>query len=93
MKDTFLIQDKEVVSPVKKKHEYKIIGSTKQKKGLSIFGMDEDRNIYKVEILDKKTLDLSKGQNGAGTKQAIINPTHNHVWALNKKNAIKKFDQ
>lgn len=83
-----LLKKQAIVLPIKKKHEYKLIGSLRYRKGLKLYAINEDENVYLVDVLDKKVLDLDKG---AGIKKAVINPNHRMVWALNVKNAIRKL--
>lgn len=61
----------------------------KFRKGLKLYAADfEKMQIYEVVIEDNKELVFGKKESA---KKADINPNHPHVWALNIKNAKRKF--
>lgn len=61
----------------------------KYRKGLKLYAADFVRmQIYEVEIRDREGVTYGKKQS---KKTADINPSHPHVWALNIKNAKRKF--
>ncbi len=73
------------------KHEYKFIGRLKKRKGQTLFAMDnETLEIYKVKIQQKKAFDITKDKEISSYK-AQINPSHFLMYALNFKNAQRKF--
>lgn len=75
------------------------IGSTRMRKGgLSLYGLNnETGEIYKLKIRDKgkKELGMKKNSKGnfirEGKFKADVNPNHKLIWALNLKNAYRKF--
>lgn len=76
----------------KQKQEFKFIGSMRKRRGHKLFGLCPDKGAYEVEIKDKKTFDMSK-KNEHGQFKAVINPNHSMVFALNIKNAKRKFSR
>ena len=63
------------------KREFKFIGSSKRPSpGMRLYAMDENGIVYLVPIFKNES-----GSNG------FVNPDHRLVWALNKKNATRKF--
>lgn len=76
---------------IEKKQEFKHIGNIKKKKGQFLFAMNPDTfEVYKVELQTKIFFDVSKKKE-VGTHKAIINPKHPLMYALNEKNANRKF--
>lgn len=74
-----------------KKQEYKFIGSKVKKKGQFLFALDLDKNsVYKIKVLEKKAFDISKKQE-KGIYEAVINPNHPFLYAINLSNAERKF--
>ncbi len=75
------------------KHEYKFIGSVINKKGCFLFALDIDNNIvYKVDIQQKKVFHTDKKRE-IGKYIAHINPKHPLLYAINIKNAVRKFSK
>jgi hypothetical protein len=74
------------------KHEYKQIGSTKYIKGLKLFALNrETLEVYEIPIKTKKVIDLNEKSHSVNRIE--INPKHPMIWALNMKNAIRKFSK
>jgi hypothetical protein len=81
----------EIHAEIKKKHEYGQIGRLKKRPGLRLYGYNPDeQKVYEVFIETEKTIDLKKDL--ASTHKSIVNPKHKMLWALNLKNAIRKFN-
>lgn len=75
-----------------KQREFKLIGSHRKKRGQKLFALDKEKlKIYEVEIHRKEVLDLTKKVKT--THKAIVNPKHPMLWAINIKNAIRKFNK
>jgi len=75
---------------VEKKQEFKIIGRTINKRGMFIFAYDPDKKeVYKLDIQKRKTINFKRKD--ASYKRAFVNPKHKMLWAINKKNAERKF--
>lgn len=92
MRELKLTPETQINHEIKQKHEYKLIGSVKNKKGMRLFSFDPStEKIKMVEIMDRKELDLTSGH--TGKKKAVINPNNIHVWAINLKNAERKFNK
>lgn len=80
--------EQQVKKDVKK--EFKFLASGKMRKGLKIFGLNPDTmEVYEVEIVKNKDLNLANGAHG--NSKAYLNPNHHYDWSLNKKNAEKKL--
>lgn len=76
----------------KKKQEFKQIGSTQRKRGQFLFALDPDTNIaYKVDVQKVTIADFTKSD--ASSHKAVINPNHPILWAINLKNAQRKFQK
>lgn len=81
----------ETKAEIIKQHEFKYIGSSRHRKGLTMYAFDiENRQIYVVEITKKVIFDITKKKEIAHLK-AVLRPKHLHIYALNLKNAIRKF--
>jgi hypothetical protein len=82
----------------KKKHEYKFLGTHRKPHANSkLWAYDPDsgytpdqENVYEIKIMVKEAYDIVKDKDRA-TQKADINPKHIMIWAINKKNAIRKF--
>lgn len=76
---------------IKKKQEFKIIGSQRKRRGQKLFALNKEKlQVYEVEIQRKEAVDItSKRQT---SHKAVINPNHPMLWAINRKNAIRKFN-
>ena len=66
------------------------------KQGLSLFQCDpKTGDVYKVPVRDKfhasELLSKPREVIGEGKSMAVVNKEHLIVWALNKKNAVRKF--
>lgn len=73
-----------------KKQEFKQIGRTIKKPGQHLFAYNtETSKVYKVEIQQVKTVDFTKTD--CSPSRAIVNPNHPMLWAINLKNAERKF--
>lgn len=73
-----------------KQQEFKMIGRTIHKKGMVLFAYDTDKNeVYKVNIEKKKTISYTKTK--GSHLRAYVNPAHPMLWAINQKNAARKF--
>jgi|TARA_Y100000310_G_C20704425_1_gene834090 hypothetical protein len=74
-----------------KKQEFKLIGSQRKRRGQKLFALDRDNlKVYEVEIQRKEVAELNKKLKT--THKAVINPKHPMLWAINRKNAIRKFN-
>ena len=74
-----------------KKQEFKHLGSGTKKRGMFLFGLNTDTlEIYKVKVEKKKHFDVTKKKESA-TNKAVINPNHKFLYAINLKNAKRKF--
>ena len=75
---------------IKKQQEYKRIGSTRRKKGQFLFAYDPElEKVYKIEVEKISIIDIDK--ENVGTHKAKINPAHPMIYAINYKNAVRKF--
>ena len=75
------------------KQEYKFIGSVKRKRGQFLYALNLDKNsVYKVNIESKKAFDITKKEE-IGIYKATINPSHPLLYAINSKNATRKFNK
>ncbi|SOC79833.1 hypothetical protein SAMN06296241_1370 [Salinimicrobium sediminis] len=73
----------------KEQHQKKAL-TARYKKGMFLFGLDPDTlNVYQVPVEEKKTFVI--GDEGKSERKASIHPSHLYVWALNEKNAHRKF--
>ena len=78
--------------PVEKKQEYKMIGRAFKRRGQYLFALNNTTNeVYKVPIQKVDTIDIQKKD--ASTNKAVINPNHKMLWAINLKNAKRKFER
>lgn len=74
-----------------KKQEYKHWGQGAKKKGMTLYAINMDtKEVYPVKIEKKMVYDTSKKMEVA-THKAHINPEHQMVLAINKKNATRKL--
>lgn len=74
-----------------KQQEYKFIGSSTRKRGQFLFGLDIDKNeVYQIHLVAKKEFDITKHRE-VGHCQVTVNPTHPVLYAVNLKNATRKF--
>lgn len=75
----------------KKKLESKFLGAGKKPfKGAILWGLDKEKlEVYPIKLVSKKVLKLDGKEQG--THKVHVNPAHPLVWAINKKNALKKF--
>jgi len=81
--------EKKIVS--KKKQEFKFLGSCKKKKGQKLYACNTDNfEVYEVEIIKRTTFDVM-AKKEKSTHKTTVNPNHPHLFALNKKNAVRKF--
>ena len=75
-----------------KKQEFKQIGRTIKKPGQHLFALNIDNNrVYKVEVQQVKTIDFEKTD--VSPNKAVVNPNHPMLWAINLKNAERKFSK
>ena len=73
-----------------KQREFKLIGRQLKQKGQKLYGFDTLKNtVYEVEIQKQEVIDIQK--NKVSSNKAIVNPNHPMLWAINLKNAIRKF--
>ncbi len=64
------------------KKTFNFVGSARKPfKNARLFEMDAEHTIKEVAIID----------NGENTSRGFLNPNNHLCWALNRKNAIKKF--
>lgn len=78
---------------VEKQQEFKFIGAVEKKRGQSLYAKDNETNeVYKVIIEQRKVFDTTKDKE-VSTYKATVNPNHLYAFALNIKNAQKKFDR
>lgn len=78
-----------IETSTEKKEERRFLGTGIQKRGLKLFAMDASGNVLEIKMQDKKTVDFVGAKKGK--KMAFINPNNKFVWALNQKNAERKF--
>lgn len=77
-------------APVEKEREYKLIGSQIKRPGQHLYAYNSEKEeVYKVVLKKVDTIDLDKKQ--ASSFRAEVNPKHPMLWAINIKNAIRKF--
>lgn len=75
-----------------KQQEFKHVGSGRRKPNQTLYAINTDTmEIYEVEIAKKTVFDVSKKKEVCSLK-AVVNPKHPHLYALNKKNAKRKFN-
>lgn len=75
----------------KKKQEFKLIGSQRKRRGQKLFALDKEKlEVYEVEIQRKEAVDLTSKRRTS--HKAVVNPKHPMLWAINRKNAIRKFN-
>lgn len=74
-----------------KQAEVKFLGAgRKPHAGMKLWALDKEKlEVYEVIILTKKVLKMDGKEKG--THKATVNPQHPTVWAMNGKNALKKF--
>lgn len=87
----------------KKKHEKKRLGvGHKPFKNAILYACDMDNSeVYRVKFTNEKKMVKSKTSKFDGTdiyeevdiKEAHINTDHQLVWAINDKNALRKFEK
>lgn len=84
------IQEPVVIqAELKKQHEYKLLGTGKKRNGLKLFELDmATGKIREVPIESRKTYDPL---HRVAKNKAVINPNNMYLWALNAKNAKRKF--
>ena len=83
--DITINQKKEV------KQEYKFIGTLKKRKGMFLFALNTDNlTVFKVELHERKVFDV-QNKNEKSFYKAYINPKYPLVYAINIKNAKRKF--
>jgi len=76
---------------IEKNVVYKQTGSTAPKRGQFMFAWDTDKNeAYKVVLEEKTAYNVSE-EKGVGKYNAKINAKHPMLWAINLKNATRKF--
>ena len=78
-----------------KVHEL-FLGQTKRPHpGMKLWGFDPiSGQVYQVHISSKKVVTLNIGTSvvqDTGTHQATLHNDHRYLWAINPKNAIRKF--
>ena len=75
-----------------KRHEHKYLGTNRRPfRNARLWALDYEKGeVYEVSINSKEAYD-PYARKEKGTHKVTINQKHVHVWALNKKNAIKKF--
>lgn len=81
-----------IVDQVKqeKEQEQKKLIRTKYRKGLTLFGLDPDTmNVYEVKVEEEKVAVF--GEEPIVKRNAKVNPAHKYIWAMNEKNAHRKF--
>lgn len=85
----------EIVS--KKQLEIKFLGAGRRPfKGAKLWGLDKKGlEVYEINIQSKQSMKVAglgaKKNEEAGTHRVQVDPSHPLVWAMNKKNALKKF--
>jgi flagellar biosynthesis/type III secretory pathway chaperone len=78
---------------IKQQQEFKHIGHGRKRKGLIMYAFDYDKQtIYPVKLVKKVVFDTTKN-NEVAMYVAFINPNHPHLYAMNLKNAIRKFEK
>jgi len=78
-------QEKEI------KQEFKFLGSARRKKGQNLYSWNPlTGEVVQVNLTRRIAFDISKKQE-QGNFKIVINPNHPLLWALNQKNAEKKF--
>ena len=83
----------EVHQEMTKKQEFKHIGSTRRKKGLKLFAKNPDNSqVYEVTVNHRKVIDMTS-KTDKGAYKAVVNPSHKTLWAVNMKNALRKFNR
>lgn len=74
-----------------KQQEFKLIGSQKRQPGQKLWACNLDtEEFYEVKIQKNDVLDVFSKHN-VGALKAYVNPDHPMLWAINRKNAIRKF--
>lgn len=74
-----------------KEQKAKKLMTGKYRKGLKLFAIDfQKMRIYEVGIQHRKDFVVGSNKKDS-SRTADINPNHQHLWALNLKNAIRKF--
>lgn len=74
-----------------KEQQQKKLLTGKYRKGLKLFAMDPiKKRIYEVPIEKRKDFDVASNDEKANYK-ATIDKNHPMLWALNLKNAVRKF--
>lgn len=81
-------QGTEIVA--KKKMEYKFIGSSIKRKGQVLWALNHKTfKIYKVKMVRREAIKLDGKE--FGQYRAIVKDGDPMLWALNERNAIRKF--
>lgn len=80
------------------KQQFRFIGQAKKPfKNAKLYALDiEAREIYEVKIVKQEETAKIEGEDKysvSGSAKAQINPDHPVLWALNDKNALRKFKQ
>tara|TARA_R110000772_G_scaffold153261_1_gene264226 strand:+ start:457 stop:756 length:300 start_codon:yes stop_codon:yes gene_type:complete len=84
------LKEKFSIEETKKQTQEKKIFAGKYYPGLKLYALDPKLlEVYEVAIVIKK--DFHFDDHNKISRQANINPSHPHIWALNIKTASKKF--
>lgn len=76
---------------IEKQQEFKFLGTAVKKRGQKLYAFDTtSEEVYEVQVQERKILEINK-KNQTGKWRAVINPKHPMLYAINKKNAVKKF--
>lgn len=84
-----LNSDTQLANERRIKKEWKFIGSQRYRKGMRLYRINSDLEIFEVDI-QKQILVDTKG-NAVVHRKAYVNTKCLHVWALNEENATRKF--
>jgi len=77
--------------PVEKQQEFKFIGTGKKRSGQYLFAMNNETfEVYKVKLEKRKEFNVVSKTEIAINK-AVVNPNHHFLYAINLKNAVRKF--
>lgn len=83
----------QIQKEIQKQQETQLLGKYKYRPGLQLFGLDPATGeVYQVKIQQKKSTTYHL-QGARSTKWASVNPRHFHLWALNMKSAVRKFQK
>ncbi len=82
-----------VVVEAKRKQEYRMLGSSrKPHKNSILYALNHNTGeIYPVKISTKAAINMQGSQRVTYKSRAEVNPNHDMLWALNEKNAERKF--